>query len=879
MGSPSPGPGNDSVRGDNNSNTLNALGGNDTLWGLDGDDTAYGGDGDDKLYGDGGNDTGYGGNGNDLVTGQDGNDTLIGESGNDTLSGDGGDDSLDGGWGNDRLHGGEGNDTLEGNKGYDDSNPSGDDNDELYGDDGNDVLYGDAGNDTLDGGNGVDLLYGGFGNDTLFGRSGNDTIYADAGDDEVDGGEDNDQLYGRDGNDRIIGNLGDDSLFGDGGNDYVDGGNGNDLVTGQDGNDTLIGGSGNDTLSGDAGNDFLDGGVGNDKLHGGDGDDTFLGGDGDDTLWGDAGQDTIDYSNASESININELYDGVVISDGYGYQDTLHGIDNIIGSRFNDTIAGDDNWNNELRGGDGNDILKGFGKDDTLVGGQGNDTLDGGDGLDIVIYDGKASDYDITSNNITNWTVKDTNLSDGDEGTDTITNIEQIVFAGDKTRIAHGISRSTVNAVAGVHHTEAGTSHSISGGNAKATNFIIDIEGSTGLALDFDTTKLANFINDISLPDQDIEESRLAVNLVLDAAAGGASAVPVFGAAFATAFAMEQTMINYFLDLSQVDAQKQAAKDAVQNPNYNTSAWGTITPKYRDKVIVEDFQIGVDNLLLPSVSTVSNVGYAIKPGTDGENGVWIEAQIGAENVNLAFIVNKYENKGLAEFTDEITDLLMGPMIGTFNQTPIDVTPLHSRRQDQEGTYAADHIYGLELANSDFQGTDGSFELIGQFGDDLLQGNKGNDILVGGFTTVSPPTLTAFNYEDDGIDILQGGQGNDTLYGGTGNDILDGGGLTYDSNGNVTGIITNDGADTLEGGFGNDIFVFNTLSTGIDKITDFKAFVDKIQINKAEFGATDTSQFSFNQSNGALSFNSQQFATLENFADLQGFDVSRDIELV
>lgn len=56
-------------------------------------------------------------------------------------------------------------------------------------------------------------------------------------------------------------------------------------------------------------------------------------------------------------------------------------------------------------------------------------------------------------------------------------------------------------------------------------------------------------------------------------------------------------------------------------------------------------------------------------------------------------------------------------------------------------------------------------------------------------------------------------------------------------------------------------------------------VDKIQINKDNFGATGISDFSFNQTNGALSFGSQQFVTLENFADLQKFDVNRDIQLV
>lgn len=152
------------------------------------------------------------------------------------------------------------------------------------------------------------------------------------------------------------------------------------------------------------------------------------------------------------------------------------------------------------------------------------------------------------------------------------------------------------------------------------------------------------------------------------------------------------------------------------------------------------------------------------------------------------------------------------------------------------------------------------------------------MLYGGFNSATP-TFANITYEDDGFDILQGGKGDDLLNGGSGNDFLDGGGLIYDENINVTGVIVDDGSDTLTGGEGNDNFVFNTPSTGIDIITDFTVLVDKIQINQVEFGATDRSEFSFDPTNGALSFGSQQFATLANFDDLQNFDVNRDLQFV
>ncbi|MGK7880489.1 MAG: calcium-binding protein, partial [Crocosphaera sp.] len=446
------------------------------------------------------------------------------------------------------------------------------------------------------------------------------------------------------------------------------------------------------------------------------------------------------------------------------------------------------------------------------------------------------------------------------------------------------------------------TSSSIIGGSAAATNFVIDIEGTTGFGLDFDTTKLANFINDISLPDQGIENERLATNLLLDAAGGIAGSIPFFGGVASTGIAIGQTLSNYGFDLAQVEAQKQAAIDAVNNPDYNTEAWGTITQTSRDMVVIEDFQIGVDNLFLPSLSNVANVGYATKTGTlNGQDGVFIEAQIGNETSNLVFIVNNYEGeKNKVEFGEEITNLLSGTedtrivdgeqitefsgtMIGTFNQTPIQGEPFQSGTNQVLGTFAGDHILGKELVINPIDADSGTFELLGFFGDDFIQGSLFNDVLNGGFNSATP-TFANITYEDDGFDILQGGKGDDILFGGTGNDVLDGGGLIYNQNPQieseedyVIGVIENDGIDILTGGSGNDTFVFNTLSTGIDTITDFTLLIDKIQINQVEFGATDKSEFSFDQTNGALSFASQQFATLQNFAELENFDVNRDIQ--
>ncbi|OGB58097.1 MAG: hypothetical protein A2503_07495 [Burkholderiales bacterium RIFOXYD12_FULL_59_19] len=78
-----------------------------------------------------------------------------------------------------------------------------------------------------------------------------------------------------------------------------------------------------------------------------------------------------------------------------------------------------------VTGGSGSDVLYGNSADNRLVGNAGNDTLDGGDGHDQVVYAGPATNYTVDTTQSV-WTVTD---NVGSDGTDTLTNIETLVFA------------------------------------------------------------------------------------------------------------------------------------------------------------------------------------------------------------------------------------------------------------------------------------------------------------------------------------------------------------------------------------------------------------------------------------------------------------------
>ncbi|WP_243370405.1 calcium-binding protein [Microvirga solisilvae] len=120
--------------------------------------------------------------------------------------------------------------------------------------------------------------------------------------------------------------------------------------------------------------DGIEGTSGADKFYGNGADNFFIGGAGADTFYGGAGIDTISYQTATSAIRINIGYFETGIGDALG--DTVQGIENIVGSSFNDTITGSGE-DNKIEGGDGNDLLQGS---------TGADTIDGGDGIDTVSY-------------------------------------------------------------------------------------------------------------------------------------------------------------------------------------------------------------------------------------------------------------------------------------------------------------------------------------------------------------------------------------------------------------------------------------------------------------------------------------------------------------
>ncbi|WP_434650280.1 retention module-containing protein [Pseudomonas sp. D1-2] len=164
-------------------------------------------------------------------------------------------------------------------------------------------------------------------------------------------------------------------------------------LTGTAGDDVLLAGNGDNVLNAGGGDDVLSAGTGNNAMHGGAGDDVLYSGVGNDLLDGGTGNDTASYAHATAGVTVNLGLLAAQNTLGAG-TDTLAGIENLVGSNFNDTLTGDGSGN-RIDGGLGHDVLNGGGGDDILIGGLGNNILSGGSGADTFQWQAGNSGHDV----------------------------------------------------------------------------------------------------------------------------------------------------------------------------------------------------------------------------------------------------------------------------------------------------------------------------------------------------------------------------------------------------------------------------------------------------------------------------------------------------
>jgi Ca2+-binding RTX toxin-like protein len=727
---------------------------------------------------------------------------------------------------NDFLEGTPGADTLLGIGG----------NDTLSGGAGTDMLDGGSGDDNLDGGTGVDNLFGGEGADTLAGGEGNDNVNGGVGDDQFVSGAGNDQYNGGEGLDMAL--FGDDASVIDlaagtaSGStegvdtltsiEVVDAGAGNDTVTGSNAADTLFGGLGNDALTGGLGNDSLNGGAGDDNLYAGTGDDTVSGGEGNDLIVGGdgagndkydggSGIDTVKYTSARAGISVNlssgtatSLSSATPDSAGIG-NDTLSGIENVIGGNYADAIVGS-SAANVLEGGDGNDVLNGGAGADTLVGGAGDDLYYVDQALDRVtetttggtdtVYSSYLGTYTLGANiehgrvntsgaaNLTGNTLANTlyagagnNVLKGEGGTDTVS------YAQATAAVTVSLALATAQATGGSGSDTLASIENLAGSNYNDT-----LTGNTG----------ANTLNGGTGADSmaggagdDIYYVDNAADLVTERLGEGTDLVYSALSAYTLAAEVENGRIN-------TTATANLTGNALANTLYagtgnnvlnggtgiDTVSYGYATAAVTVSLALTSAQatggsgtdtfVGIENL------TGSNYNDTLT-GNSGTNvlngGAGADRMAGGAGNDTYYVDNTGDlvTEGLNEGTDLVQSTLSAYTLGAEVENGMIVTS------------ATASLTGNALANTLYAGA-GNNILNGAAGTDTVSysqaaaavnvslaltsaqatGGSGTD------TLVSVENLSGSNYNDtltgnSGANTLNGGAGADRMAGGDGSD--------------------------------------------------------------------------------------------------------------
>jgi Ca2+-binding RTX toxin-like protein len=296
-------------------------------------------------------------------------------------------------------------------------------NDVIVGLGGSDYIVARGGNDLICGGGGDDWIKAGPGNDKVMGQGDIDQIWGDGGHDRIWGGRGPAEiLFGGRGNDRLYGGPGtEDYLYGGPGDDLLDGGGGEDLARFEDsprgikadlkagtvtghGRDrvvsieTVYGSPFDDTLYGDDGANTLAGGPGDDLVYGLGGNDRFRSGwGGVDLLDGGGGVDTANYFLSWDPVHA-DLAAGEAVTSGV---DTLVGITNLVGSKYDDTLIGND-------------------QDNLIFGSRGNDDMDGGGGTDTVAF---LDSYEVVVDLVEGTAIEE-------RFSDALTNFENVIGSG-----------------------------------------------------------------------------------------------------------------------------------------------------------------------------------------------------------------------------------------------------------------------------------------------------------------------------------------------------------------------------------------------------------------------------------------------------------------
>jgi Ca2+-binding RTX toxin-like protein len=490
------------------------------------------------------------------------------------------------------------------------------------------------------------------------------------------------------------------------------------------------------TLNGGEGDDFLQGTVGNDKFRGGTGDDTA--------------SFVTAFSNSATGVTVNLNLSGAQNTGAAGF-DSLSGIENLIGSQYNDTLTGDANAN-------------------VIEGGAGNDAIVGGAGDDTASYAGATAGVTVS------LALQGGAQNTVGAGSDTLSGFQNLLGSALNDSLTGDALENVLTGGAGDDilnpgANAAGTADLLDGGSGSDTASFAGYAAAVTATLssdpEFDGTATVGGLQIAAL--RNIEN--LAGTDLNDVLTGNADANAIDGG-----------LGDDMLDGGDgVDTVRFTGSTAVTINLATTTAqntgWGSDTIVNFENVRTGS---GADNVTGDGNDNIffEGGGADTYNGAGGADTLDYSASTSTVTVNLNTLTA--QNTGTFGGSDTITNIENVVGAATFNNT----------------------LTGNTAANR-FTGGSGVDTVQGNNGNDTIFGGAANDILLGG---------TSGALDDASADTIEGGAGSDFLSGGQGNDILRGGDGDDTMVGGVGNTIgqfftgVDAGNDTYDGGNGTDIAI-------------------------------------------------------------------------
>ena len=491
----------------------------------------------------------------------------------------------------------------------------------------------------------------------------------------------------------------------------------------------------------------LDGGDGNDVLYGTIGNDTLTGGTGNDTAAFTTAYNGGGAGTTGVTVDLN-LQGSAQNTVGAG-NDILTGIENLIGSQYNDTLTGD-------------------GNDNVIEGGLGADTLAGGLGNDTASYAGATAG--VTVSLASQGSAQNTVSA----GTDTLSGFENLAGSGFNDRLTGDSNANTLSGGAGDDTLNPG---------ANAGGTVDFLDGGAGS----DTASFAGIAS--------------SVTATLNGATDGTATVA--GLAIATLHNIENLTGGSGADVLTGDSNANAIEGGLGDDildgglGSDTISFTGSTPTTVNLATTTAQATGWGNDIIVNFENVRTGSGADNVTGDGNDNIFYDGG-GNDAYNGAAGIDTLDYSGATSTVVVNLNTLTAQNTGTFGGTDT-ITNI----ENLIGSAAfANALTGSTLANR-LTGGSQADTIEGRNGADVIFGGDGNDVLLGGTSAALDDGSSDTIEGGAGSDYIGGGQGNDILRGGDGDDTLVGGVVN-----NISQFFTGvDGGDDIyDGGDGTDVAI-------------------------------------------------------------------------